>query len=242
MARYLPSSATNMSARILRAACILALSGSAGFAWSIDNISAQNPVSTPAAPVTSINKPTQPSSKPPAKTPTIKTAKPLWADLTPSQQQALAPLSSDWDKIDALRKQKWLAIANKFHGMKPEEQQRLQERMRDWAKLTPAQRRAARESYEHTKKLNADQKSEKWQQYQSLPEEEKKKLAAEAENKKRLANLPHAGTNKNKTPTSIKSVTKPSLGKPAAQQPAPPASSPVAPLSPSQTPAQTPTK
>ncbi|MGZ5779631.1 MAG: DUF3106 domain-containing protein, partial [Burkholderiaceae bacterium] len=108
----------------------------------------------------------------------IKSAKPLWSDLTPAQQQALAPLSSDWDKIDTLRKQKWLVLANKFPSMKPEEQQRVQDRMREWAKLTPEQRRAARESYARAKKLNADQKSEKWQQYQNLPDEEKKKLAA----------------------------------------------------------------
>ncbi|MGZ5818354.1 MAG: DUF3106 domain-containing protein [Burkholderiaceae bacterium] len=225
---------TNMAARALRAVCILGLTGALGLVWAIDN---PTPVTNPSAPSVPINKPVQ-LSKQPAKTPTIKTAKPLWSDLSPIQQQALAPLSSDWDKIDAMRKQKWLVIANKFHEMKPEEQQRLQDRMRDWAKLTPAQRRAARESYERTKKLNADQKSEKWQQYQSLPEEEKKKLAAEAENKKRLANLPRS--TKNKTPTSsIKSVSKPLLGKPVTQQPAP---AQTVPSSPVQTPAQTPSK
>jgi hypothetical protein len=247
MVQYLTSSISNMAARALRAVCILSLTGLMSVASSADTSPVQN--TSPPAPVTPINKAT-PSSKPTARAP-VKSAKPQWSDLTPAQQQALAPLSSDWDKIDTLRKQKWLAIANKFPSIKPEEQQRLQDRMRDWAKLTPAQRRAARESYARAKKLNADQKSEKWQQYQNLPEEEKKKLAAEAEakNKKHLANLPRPATNKNKTPTSIKSVTKPSLVKPAIQQSTPAQPGPaqtgaqqtVAPQ-PSQTPIQVPTK
>ncbi|HEY8101893.1 MAG TPA: DUF3106 domain-containing protein [Burkholderiaceae bacterium] len=239
-----------MAARALRAVCILSLTGLIGIAWAVDNKPAENASIKSSTSTPAINK-TTPAARLPVK-PQIKSAKPLWTDLTPPQQQALAPLSSDWDKIDAFRKQKWLVIANKFPSMKPEEQQRLQDRMREWAKLTPAQRRAARESYERAKKLNANQKSEKWQQYQNLPEEEKKKLAAEAEakNKKHLANLPRSGTNKNRVPTSIKSVTKPSLVKPVVPQPVVPAqtaptqSVPLqsAPSQPPQTVTQTPTK
>ncbi|MGZ3237423.1 MAG: DUF3106 domain-containing protein [Burkholderiaceae bacterium] len=249
MVRYSASSITNIAARALRAVCILSLTGLIGIAWAVDSKPVETQALKPATPASAINKPTS-AAKAPVKM-SIKSAKPLWSDLTPAQQQALAPLSSDWDKIDTLRKQKWLVLANKFPSMKPEEQQRVQDRMREWAKLTPEQRRAARESYARAKKLNADQKSEKWQQYQNLPDEEKKKLAAEAEakNKKHLANLPRPGTNKNKTPTSIKSVTKPSLVKPMAQQPVPtqtvpsqPGSIQTAPPQPPQTSAQTSTK
>jgi hypothetical protein len=106
-------------------------------------------------------------------------ANPSWAELTPAQQNGLQPLANEWDKLDPFRKNKWLAIGNKFAKMKPEEQQRLHDRMREWAKLTPEQRRVARESYTRAKRLNSDQKSARWQQYQQLPEEQKKKLAAD---------------------------------------------------------------
>jgi hypothetical protein len=231
MVKYSAYSVSNMTARILRAVCFLSMASLAVGAWAEDHVSLQNPATQPPITTTTINK-SAPSAKLPSKTAAAKPVKPLWSDLTPAQQQALAPLSSDWDKIDTLRKEKWLEIAKKFPGLKPEEQQRVQERMREWAKLTPAQRRAARESYARTKKLNADQKSEKWQQYQNLPDEEKKRLAAEAENKKRVANLPRPNTNKNKTPASIKSVAKPVAQQPAASQTIPPQATPAPTLTP----------
>lgn len=140
-------------------------------------------------------------------------AKPLWADLNPAQQHALAPLAGEWDTLDVTRKNKWLAIGNKFASMKPEEQQRIQERMRDWVKLTPEQRRLARENYVRAKKLNPDQKSAQWEQYQQLPEEEKKKLAADTAAKKKVATLPPPGTHdKQSRPLPpIKSTPKPVL-------------------------------
>lgn len=143
---------------------------------------------------------------------TVQTAvRPLWVDLSPAQQQALAPLAAEWDSLDSFRKDKWLAIGNKYAKMKPHEQQRVQERMRDWVKLTPEQRRIARESYARAKKLNPDQKSAHWQQYQQLPEEQKKKLAADAVSKKHVATLPSATAqgNHSKTVPPIKSTPKP---------------------------------
>ena len=143
--------------------------------------------------------------------PAQSATKPLWTELTPAQQQALAPLASEWDKLDFLRKNKWLAIGNKYATMSPAEQQRVQERMRDWVKLTPEQRRIARESYARAKKLNPDQKSAQWRQYQQLPEDQKKKLAADAASKKHVATLPSASAQgkNNKTIPPIKSAPKP---------------------------------
>jgi hypothetical protein len=136
-------------------------------------------------------------------------AKPLWVELTPLQKQALAPLASEWDKLDSPHKKKWLAISSKYASLKPDQQLRLQDRMRDWAKLTPEQRRVARESYSRTKKLNPGQKSAEWQHYQQLPEEQKKKLASEAAAKKRVANLPSPSQEKGKmTPPPKKSALK----------------------------------
>jgi len=106
--------------------------------------------------------------------------KPLWRSLTPAQQAALQPLQGEWDQMDGVRKQKWLQLANRFAALKPEEQQRVQERMREWAKLTPEQRELARETYTRTRKIAPDQKNATWESYQQLPDEQKKKLAASA--------------------------------------------------------------
>ena len=95
--------------------------------------------------------------------------KPAWTELTPAQQQVLAPLQSDWEQLDSTRRKKWVAIANRYPTMKPAEQQRLQKRMQEWAQLTPEERRAARERYQSLKKLPPQQRREvreKWQEYQ----------------------------------------------------------------------------
>ena len=130
-----------------------------------------------------------------AKPAATSTTRPSWAELSPAQQQALAPLSSDWDKFEVVRKKKWLEISSKFPKMTLAEQQRVQERMREWVKLTPEQRHLARENYTLTKKLNPAQKTTQWQNYQQLPDDHKKKLADEVAAKKRVANIPSSQQN-----------------------------------------------
>jgi hypothetical protein len=49
--------------------------------------------------------------------------------------------------------------------MKPAEQERLQQRMKEWAALTPAQRQEARERYQGLKKLNPTQRREMAKQW-----------------------------------------------------------------------------
>ena len=116
--------------------------------------------------------------------------KPLWLELSRGQQVALEPLQKEWDAMEGLRKQKWLDIANRFSSMKPDEQQRMHQRMRDWLKMTPEERRLVRENYTMTKTLDKSAKSVQWEQYQQLPEEEKRRLAAEAAAKKQVTNVP----------------------------------------------------
>lgn len=103
----------------------------------------------------------------------VKSARPLWSELSPKQQAVLAPLAADWDKLDTTRRKKWVTIANRYPKMKPDEQQRLQSRMQDWANLTPAQRRVAREKYQSLKQLPRTERGEirrKWWQRQESPE------------------------------------------------------------------------
>jgi len=69
------------------------------------------------------------------------------------------------------------------------EQAKLHERMVDWVALTAAERSQARLNFAETKKLSTDEKQAKWQAYQALSEEERKKLAEGAQRK-----LPGAAT------------------------------------------------
>lgn len=143
-------------------------------------------------------------------------AKPLWTELNPQQQLALAPLAGDWDKLDGARKKKWLELTKRYSSLSPDQQARMQERMRDWATLTPDQRRAARESYSRTKMLEPDKKTAQWEEYQQLSDEQKKKLADEAVVRKRVTNLPPASPDKDKLVPPSKSV----LRQPPVQAPA----------------------
>jgi hypothetical protein len=101
----------------------------------------------------------------------------LWSSLTPQQQQALAPLQRDWATLDANRRQKWLEVAGHFPGMPSDERKRVQERMAEWARLTPAERAQARMQFQEVRQLPPQERNAKWQAYQALPEEEKKSLA-----------------------------------------------------------------
>ena len=63
---------------------------------------------------------------------------PAWSQLTTQQKIILAPLANEWEGMENVRKKKWLGIADRYPSMKPDEQLRTQERMREWARLTPA--------------------------------------------------------------------------------------------------------
>ena len=102
---------------------------------------------------------------------------PAWASLTADQQQVLAPLAGEWNKLSLPHKTKWLGITKRYPVMKPEEQKRVQDRMQKWAKLTPEQRRQAREQYRSIGKAAPDRHEELrryWAQYQALPPHEKR--------------------------------------------------------------------
>lgn len=105
---------------------------------------------------------------------------PTWASLSPAQKEALSPLQRDWATIELNRKQKWLEIAGRFPGMSSEERQRLQERMSEWARLTPAQRADARLQFQEVRRVPAEERQSRWEAYQALPAEERDKLARQA--------------------------------------------------------------
>lgn len=110
-------------------------------------------------------------------------AKPSWKELSPTQQQALQPLAAQWETLNADRKRKWLAVSKNYASLSPAEQLTLHSRMREWALLSPQQRNQARLNFTETKKIAPEDKAARWQTYQSLSIEEKRRLAAKVPSK-----------------------------------------------------------
>lgn len=118
--------------------------------------------------------PTQSASAP---TSAVQTSGPKWQDLTSAQQVTLKPLTSIWNSLDGTRKSKWIAITLTYATRSTAEQQRMQERMAEWAALTPAERERARLNFAETKKLAPTERAADWEAYQGLSTQEKKDFA-----------------------------------------------------------------
>jgi hypothetical protein len=103
-----------------------------------------------------------------------------WSELTPQQQQALSPLGASWHSLNEAHKRKWLALSSNYGNLPPPEQARLRSRMTDWAALSPQQRTQARLNFAETRDLDSVDRRARWEAYQALPPEEKRRLAAGA--------------------------------------------------------------
>lgn len=143
---------------------------------------------------------------------------PTWAELTPSQRDALRPLAAEWDSIESYRRKKWLGIAQRYATMTPDERQRVQHRMKAWSKLSPSERQQARERYKNLKNAAPEKREDvalKWRAYKELPAEEKEKLKQQANKTQKLS-------------TNSPSVTTPTTVAPTAPTPTvPPAKTPT---------------
>ena len=114
---------------------------------------------------------------------------PNWVQLTAQQQTILAPLVKDWDKMENIRKKKWLGIAERYPNMKQDERSRVQDRMREWGALTPEQREKVRDSYKDFNQLPPEQKrvvKQKWEAYSNLPSDEKQRVREAGKSSKLL--------------------------------------------------------
>ena len=111
-------------------------------------------------------------------------SKPVWAELSPMQQQTLKPLAASWNTLSEAHKRKWLEISKNYPSLAPADQATMHSRMNEWVALSPQQRAEARLNFAKTKELSKqltpDEKKAKWQTYQALSPEEKQKLAANA--------------------------------------------------------------
>ena len=149
--------------------------------------------------------------------PAYAPGRPAWSELTPRQQEALAPLTSNWSTISEAQKRKWLEISKNYDSLPPDGQAKLNSRMNEWVALSPQQRAQARLNFGKTKELSRqltpEEKNAQWQAYQALSPEEKQKLAAKASPKP-------AGAATAVKPVALqKLVTPASIIKPASKPP-----------------------
>ncbi|MBK1614771.1 hypothetical protein CKO44_14955 [Rubrivivax gelatinosus] len=115
---------------------------------------------------------------------------PTWSQLTPAQKQALAPLQKDWPAIDPTGKDRWLTVAARFPKMGEAERKRVQERMAAWTRLSPSERAQARLQFQQARQYSAEDRQARWEAYQALPDDQRKKLAERATPKQRAASGP----------------------------------------------------
>ncbi|MGE0800665.1 MAG: DUF3106 domain-containing protein [Lautropia sp.] len=147
---------------------------------AVPSAAATGPVGAPAtrtlAPATRTIAPAVPAIvAPPRATPRPSLAtrlEPLWVDLTPEQQQALAPFAPEWNTWPATEKKAWIALADKLPGMSADKRGRAQRRILEWSNLSPAQRQLARENYRLAKDRPVEQRVSEWRNYQSLTQDQ----------------------------------------------------------------------
>lgn len=101
---------------------------------------------------------------------------PLWVDLSPAQQAALAPFAPEWNTWPMAEKKSWVALADKLPAMSADRREKAQRRILEWANLSPEQRRLARANYRLAKERPAPQRVEEWHNYQSLTQEQREVL------------------------------------------------------------------
>ncbi len=105
-----------------------------------------------------------------------------WSRLSPLDQAILAPLEEDWAELSVDQRLKWLDLSLRFPAMTLDEQQRVQERMARWARMSAAERGAARLNFQEIRQLSQKERLEQWEAYQGLNPDEKKELALKALN------------------------------------------------------------
>ncbi|MDR7297649.1 hypothetical protein J2X16_002998 [Pelomonas aquatica] len=160
-------------------ALLLSAAGFSAFAQASDAATAPDAAASAAAnPVAPASK-ARPLAKPVAPA-ALSTPPATWSGLTPKQQALLAPLERDWAGIEDSQRSKWLSATLTLATMSGEEIKRVHDRMRDWSRLSPAERVNARIGFQVARQLTAEQREARWEAYQALPLAERQALADKA--------------------------------------------------------------
>ena len=76
------------------------------------------------------------------------------------QQEALAPLSKEWNTLQTLQKQRLINLAKRYPQLNTVQKQRLHNRLEKWSKLTPEQRNRAREKFQAFSKVPLEKREQ----------------------------------------------------------------------------------
>jgi Protein of unknown function (DUF3106) len=104
----------------------------------------------------------------------LKTPKTPWTALAPNERRVLGPVQDEWDRMPGYQQQRLLSSARRYPSLQPIQKERFDARIRDWAAMTPEQRRAARETFQGLRRLPPDKQHElreRWLQRHRQAEE-----------------------------------------------------------------------
>jgi len=152
-------------------------------AWLARPVRAPGPAVVPApatGAVVPTNAPATPEAAPappPRQPDRAAIAAGQWSRLPPSAQEVLSPLQDDWAELSPDQRLKWYDLARRYYALLPDEQQRIQARMAEWARMTPAERGVARLNFQEIRQLSHRERLERWEAYQGLEADERRQLA-----------------------------------------------------------------
>lgn len=173
---------------LLCLALSLYLNSHAVRAQSAEAAAASAPLAATEASAPAVAAPAAPAAVAVKPTPSVTT--PDWRVLSAAQRQVLGPLAADWASMDPAHRGKWLELAARYPQLPAHEQERVQQRMSEWARLSPTERQQARLTFQAAQQLKADERQAKWEAYQALPVERRQELADKAAQKAALKAVP----------------------------------------------------
>lgn len=88
----------------------------------------------------------------------------------------LAPFAGEWNSWPLAEKRIWLSLADQSPRMHEDQRERARHRVEEWARLSPAERRQARENYRLARQRPATERAQAWKDYESLSGEQKSVL------------------------------------------------------------------
>ena len=105
-------------------------------------------------------------------------AKVVWAELSPAEKHALAPLQAHWVEMDDVAQAKWREVAKSYAQASPPAQDRMQTRMHELARMSAEERALARKNYQTARKHSPEEtkRQQKWRAFQALDPAEKERL------------------------------------------------------------------
>ena len=95
-----------------------------------------------------------------------------WQTLQSDQRETLMPLSREWATLDVSNRERWLKTAALLQKKTATERARAQERLVEWAKLSPANRSAARLHFVSVRQVPAEKRKREWARYAERPKKD----------------------------------------------------------------------